>query len=77
VEEEESSHAVSNPILAPAVSPWLISRFCFYTLFFWGDATLTAVYTINRLPTPVTHNQTPFERLYGSSPDYSYLLSLL
>ncbi|CBI19992.3 unnamed protein product, partial [Vitis vinifera] len=29
VEEEESSHAVSNPILAPTVSPWLISRFWF------------------------------------------------
>jgi hypothetical protein len=40
---------------------------------FWGEAALTAVYTINRVPSPTIHNQTPFERLYGSIPDYSLL----
>jgi hypothetical protein len=40
---------------------------------FWGEAALTAVYTINRVPSPTIHNQTPYERLYGSTPNYSLL----
>jgi transposase InsO family protein len=40
---------------------------------FWGEATLTAVYTINRLPTPVLANCTPHKRLFGSSPTYHQL----
>jgi len=40
---------------------------------FWGEATLTAVYTINRLPTPIFANCTPHERLFGSSPTYHQL----
>ncbi|KAK2978854.1 hypothetical protein RJ640_010424 [Escallonia rubra] len=38
-----------------------------------GEAALTAVYTINRVPSPTIGNQTPYDRLYGSSPDYSML----
>ena len=38
---------------------------------FWGEAALTAVYTINRFPSPTTHNKSPFELLYGQTPDYS------
>jgi hypothetical protein len=40
---------------------------------FWGEAALTAVYTINCVPTPVINNQTPYERLYGTSPPYTTL----
>jgi hypothetical protein len=40
---------------------------------FWGEAALTAVYTINRLPSPALQNVTPFERLYGTSASYSSL----
>jgi hypothetical protein len=40
---------------------------------FWGEAALTAVYTINRVPSPTIHNQTPYERLYDSTPNYSLL----
>uniref|UniRef100_A0A2N9G644 Integrase catalytic domain-containing protein n=1 Tax=Fagus sylvatica TaxID=28930 RepID=A0A2N9G644_FAGSY len=40
---------------------------------FWGEAALTAVYTINRCPSPVIQNTTPYERLFGTSPNYSLL----
>jgi hypothetical protein len=40
---------------------------------FWGEAALTTVYTINRAPSSTIHNQTPYERLYGSTPNYSLL----
>ena len=33
----------------------------------------TAVYVINRLPTPLLSQQTPFERLYQKCPSYSHL----
>uniref|UniRef100_A0A2N9INP4 Uncharacterized protein n=1 Tax=Fagus sylvatica TaxID=28930 RepID=A0A2N9INP4_FAGSY len=35
---------------------------------FWGEAALTAVYTINRCPSPVIQNTTPYERLFGTAP---------
>jgi len=34
---------------------------------FWGEATLTAVYTTNRVLSPTIYNQTFYERLYGST----------
>jgi transposase InsO family protein len=40
---------------------------------FWGEAALTAVYTINRIPLPTTHKKFPFELLYDKLPDYSSL----
>ena len=40
---------------------------------FWGEAALTAVYTINRCPSPIFHNQTPYDMLFGSSPSYDLL----
>jgi hypothetical protein len=40
---------------------------------FWGEAILTAVHAINRIPSLVTSGLSPFEKLYGSSPDYSSL----
>uniref|UniRef100_A0A2N9HB99 Integrase catalytic domain-containing protein n=1 Tax=Fagus sylvatica TaxID=28930 RepID=A0A2N9HB99_FAGSY len=40
---------------------------------FWGEAALTDVYTINRCPSPVVENTTPYERLFGTAPNYSLL----
>uniref|UniRef100_A0A2N9F943 Integrase catalytic domain-containing protein n=1 Tax=Fagus sylvatica TaxID=28930 RepID=A0A2N9F943_FAGSY len=40
---------------------------------FWGEAALTTVYTINRCPSPVIQNTTPYERLFGIAPNYSLL----
>ena len=42
---------------------------------FWGEAALNVVHAINRIPSPVIHNQTPYERLFGSPPDYHHLRS--
>jgi hypothetical protein len=42
-------------------------------LRFWDDAFQTACYLINRLPTTILKNKTPFETLFNSSPDYSLL----
>ena len=40
---------------------------------FGGEATLTAIYTINHLPSSILDNCTLYELLYGMSPDYSIL----
>ncbi|GJR09126.1 retrovirus-related pol polyprotein from transposon TNT 1-94 [Tanacetum coccineum] len=40
---------------------------------FWGEAVLTAIYVINRIPTAHNYGLSPFEKLYGTSPDYSSL----
>ena len=42
---------------------------------FWGEAALNAVHAINRIPSAVIHNQTPYERLFGSPIDYHHLRS--
>ncbi|WKA12737.1 hypothetical protein VitviT2T_030094 [Vitis vinifera] len=42
---------------------------------FWGEASLHAVHAINRIPSAVIHNQTRYERLFGSPPDYHHLRS--
>ena len=39
---------------------------------FWSKA---AVHAINRIPSPVIQNQTPYECLFGSPPDYHHLRS--
>ncbi|XP_074327385.1 uncharacterized protein LOC141665303 [Apium graveolens] len=39
----------------------------------WGDLVMTAVYLINRLPTPVLQNKTPYEMLYNEPADYNNL----
>ncbi|KAL4035953.1 hypothetical protein IC575_004667 [Cucumis melo] len=49
----------------------LLSRSCSEN--FWGEAALTSVYVINRLPSQVIHNLSPFERLYDTPPSYSDL----
>ena len=40
---------------------------------FWGEDAFTAVYTINRCPSPIVHNQTPYDLLFGSSSSYDLL----
>ena len=40
---------------------------------FWGEAILTVVYTINRCPSPIVCNQTPYDILFSSSPSYNSL----
>lgn len=42
-------------------------------LKFWDEAFLTAVFLINRLPTKTLDNDTPLSRLYGETPDYTFL----
>ena len=42
---------------------------------FWGEAALNAVHAINRIPSAVIHNQTSYELLFGSPPDYHHLRS--
>ncbi|CAH9096007.1 unnamed protein product, partial [Cuscuta epithymum] len=40
---------------------------------FWGECILTAVYIINRLPSPVILNKSPHEILFGKEPYYEHL----
>ena len=40
---------------------------------FWGEAAFTAVYTINRCPSPIVQNQTLYDMLFDSSPSYDLL----
>ncbi|CAL1413264.1 unnamed protein product [Linum trigynum] len=42
-------------------------------LAYWSDFVLHAAYLINRIPTPVLNNLSPYEKLYGVPPDYSSL----
>ena len=42
---------------------------------FWGKAALHVVHAINRIPSLVIQNQTPYERLFRSPPDYHHLRS--
>ncbi|KAJ9547369.1 hypothetical protein OSB04_019912 [Centaurea solstitialis] len=40
---------------------------------FWGEAAFTAVYTINRHPTPTLQNKSPYDTLHGITPAYEHL----
>ena len=42
---------------------------------FWGEVALHVVHAINRIPSHVIQNQTLYERLFGSPPDYHHLRS--
>ena len=45
-------------------------------LTFWDHAISTATYLINRLPTPLLTNKSPYELLYSKLPDYLFLKTL-
>lgn len=45
-------------------------------LKFWDEAFLTAVFIISRLPSKVIDDQSPYERLHGKLPDYSFFAYL-
>lgn len=42
-------------------------------LKFWGEVVSTAIYIINRSPTQVVSNKTPYEAWHGVKPTVSYL----
>jgi len=42
-------------------------------LQFWDDAFSTICYLINRMPTPVLQNKSPFHTLFHCEPDYCFL----
>nr|KYP37239.1 Retrovirus-related Pol polyprotein from transposon TNT 1-94 [Cajanus cajan] len=42
-------------------------------IHFWGECVLTATHLINRAPTIVNSNITPYEMLYGKPPSYDHL----
>jgi hypothetical protein len=41
--------------------------------YFWDDAFSIACYLINRMPTPLRKNKSPFETLFKRIPDYKFL----
>jgi hypothetical protein len=42
-------------------------------LSFWGDCILTATHLLNRLPTPLLSNKSPYEILFNRIPSYTHL----
>ena len=42
-------------------------------LFFWGECVLTVAHLINRTPSGILSNKTPYEMLFGSPPSYQEL----
>lgn len=44
-------------------------------LVYWSDCIMTAVFLINRMPSPLLNNKSPLEKLLGNLPDYTLLRS--
>ncbi|XP_026384901.1 uncharacterized protein LOC113280497 [Papaver somniferum] len=44
-----------------------------FPIQFWGECALTAAYLINRTPTPILNNKTPYEIMFGKVPPYDQL----
>jgi hypothetical protein len=42
-------------------------------LKFWDEAFTTTCFLINRLPSPLLHNKSPFEILFHQTSDYDFL----
>ena len=42
-------------------------------LKFWWEAFVSTTYLVNRLPTPVLNQSSPFEFSYHQKPDYKFL----
>ena len=42
---------------------------------YWSYAVSTATHLINRLPTPILHHKTPYDILFHTAPDLTYLKS--
>ena len=40
---------------------------------FWGECALAAIHIINRIPSTVLLNKSPFEMMFGKAPDLSYM----
>lgn len=40
---------------------------------FWGECVLTAAYIINRLPSKVIENKTPYELVFNQKPEYDHM----
>ena len=51
----------------------LLLLFLLLLFNFEGKLLLLPVYTINWCPSPIVHNQTPYDMLFGSSPSYDLL----
>lgn len=43
------------------------------SIMFWGECVLTATYIINRLPSKLLKDKTPYEVLLGNKPPYNHL----
>jgi len=69
---QQNGHVERNHIhILETVRAFLNSAACPESL--WGKAALTAVYTKNRIPSPVIANNSPYEHLYGDLPNYDLL----
>ena len=40
-------------------------------IYFWGESVLNAAHLINRTPTPLLQNKSPYEILFNTSPSYN------
>lgn len=54
------------------VGPTLLTQ-ASMPLRFWGEVFLTAYFFINRIPSRVINQETPLQRLLGTTPDYHFL----